>query len=47
METYEWLRRRIRMYIRKSWKKPTKKKANLIKSGIPNGDAYEWGKTRL
>ncbi len=33
-ETDEWLRRRIRMCIWKSWKKPKTKVANLIKCGI-------------
>ena len=30
-----WLRRRIRMYIWKQWKKPTTKFRNLVKLGIP------------
>ena len=42
----EWLRRRIRMCIWKDWKKVKTKVTNLIKCGINNGKAYEWGNTR-
>ena len=41
METDEWLRRRIRMSIWKSWKKPKTRIANLIKCGIPKREVYE------
>ena len=47
METDEWLRRRIRMCIWKSWKNIKTRIANLIKRGIHKGKAYEWGNTRL
>lgn len=43
----EWLRRRLRMYIWKQWKKPRTKVQNLRKLGIPEGQAYQWGNTRL
>ena len=43
----EWLRRRIRMYIWKQWKKPKTKVTNLKKLGIPEEKAYMWGNTRL
>jgi len=43
----EWLRRRIRMYIWKQWKKPRTKVENLRKLGIPEWQAYQWGNTRL
>lgn len=43
----EWLRRRIRMYIWKQWKKPRTKVHNLRKLGIPEWQAYQWGNTRL
>ena len=43
----EWLRRRIRMYIWKQWKKPRTEIANLRKLGIPADKAYQWGNTRL
>ena len=35
-----WLRRRLRMYIWKQWKKPRTKYRNLIKLGIP--EKYAW-----
>lgn len=43
----EWLRRRLRMYIWKQWKKPRTRIANLKKLGIPEWQAYQWGNTRL
>ena len=43
----EWLRRRIRMYIWKQWKKPRTKVANLKKLGIPADKACQWGNSRL
>ncbi|MDU0331791.1 group II intron reverse transcriptase/maturase [Paenibacillus barengoltzii] len=43
----EWLRRRLRMYIWKQWKKPRTKVQNLRKLGIPEWQAYQWGNTRL
>jgi len=46
-EWNEWLRRRMRMYIWKQWKKPRTKVQNLRKLGIPDWQAYQWGNTRL
>lgn len=46
IETDEWLRRRIRMCIWKSWKKTKTKVANLIRCGIEKCQAYQWGSTR-
>jgi len=43
----EWMRRRIRMYIWKQWKKPRTRVKNLTKLGIPEWQAYQWGNTRL
>lgn len=43
----EWLRRRFRMYIWKQWKMPRTKVQNLRKLGVPEGQAYQWGNTRL
>ncbi|WP_152380384.1 group II intron reverse transcriptase/maturase [Paenibacillus brasilensis] len=43
----EWLRRRMRMYIWKEWKKPRTKVRNLRNLGVPEGQAYPWGNTRL
>ena len=47
LETDEWLRRRIRMCIWKTWKKQKTKVANLIKCGIAEWQACQWGNTRL
>lgn len=47
MNWNQWLRRRIRMYIWKQWKKPRTRVAALRKLGIPDLQAYEWGNTRL
>lgn len=43
----EWLRRRLRMYIWKQWKKPGTRVRNLRKLGIPEWQAYQWGNSRL
>ena len=47
MSWNEWLRRRLRMYIWKQWKKPRTRVMNLKKLGIPEWQAYQWGNTRL
>ena len=39
-EWNSWLRRRIRMYIWKQWKKPRTRLRNLLKLGIP--EKYAW-----
>lgn len=41
-----WLRRRIRMYIWKQWKKPKTRVENLKKLGMPEWQAYRNGNTR-
>ena len=41
-----WLRRRIRMYIWKQWKKPKTRAQNLIKLGMEPWKAYRNGNTR-
>ena len=46
-ETDEWLRRRIRMCIWKTWKRVKTRIVNLKKCGIPHWKAYQWGNTRL
>ncbi|WP_412177963.1 group II intron maturase-specific domain-containing protein [Paenibacillus terrae] len=40
----EWLRRRMRMYIWKGWKKPKTKVQNMRKLGIPERQAYQMRK---
>ena len=42
----EWLRRRIRMYIWKQWKKPKTRVQNLLKLGIPEWAACICGNSR-
>lgn len=46
-ETDEWLRRRIRMCIWKSWKNVKTRVSNLKKCGALAWQAYQWGNTRL
>ena len=41
-----WLRRRIRMYIWKQWKKPKTRVQNLIRLGMEPWKAYRDGNTR-
>ncbi|WP_137665143.1 group II intron reverse transcriptase/maturase [Enterococcus hulanensis] len=41
-----WLKRRIRQYIWKQWKKPKTRRKNLIRLGIDHRKAYEWSNTR-
>lgn len=44
-EIDQWLRRRIRMCIWKSWKRCKTRIRNLIRCGIDKRKAYEWGNT--
>ena len=44
-EIDKWLRRRLRMCIWKSWKKPRTRVSNLIRCGIAKWQAYQWGNT--
>lgn len=41
-----WLRNRIRYCIWTDWKKPERKRKNLIRLGVNQGDAYAWSRTR-
>lgn len=43
----EWLRNRIRYCIWHDWKKPERKRKNLIRLGINKDDAYAWSRTRM
>ena len=45
-DTNKWLRRRIRMYLWKQWKKPSARHRNLKMLGIPGDKAWEWANTR-
>ena len=41
-----WIRRRLRMYIWKQWRKPRTRVRNLIKLGMPEWQAYRNGNSR-
>ncbi|MCD8433638.1 group II intron reverse transcriptase/maturase [Tenacibaculum finnmarkense genomovar ulcerans] len=43
----EWLRNRLRYCIWHDWKKLERKRKNLIRLGIDNGQAYAWSRTRM
>ena len=42
-----WLRNRLRYCIWHHWKKPERKRKNLIRLGIDQGQAYAWSRTRM
>lgn len=42
-----WLRNRLRYCIWTDWKKPERKRKNLIRLGIPHWQAYAWSRTRM
>jgi len=42
----EWLRNRLRYCIWKDWKKPERKRKNLIRLGVDPDHAYAWSRTR-
>jgi RNA-directed DNA polymerase len=46
-ELDRWLRNRLRYCIWEDWKKPERKRKNLIRLGITNGQAYAWSRTRM
>ena len=43
----EWLRNRLRYCIWTDWKKPERKRKNLIRLGIKQGQAYAWSRTNM
>lgn len=43
----EWLRNRLRSCIWHDWKKPERKRKNLIRLGVEKGMAYAWSRTRM
>ena len=43
----EWLRNRLRYCIWHDWKKPERKRKNLIRLGIKKGTSYAWSRTRM
>ncbi len=42
-----WLRNRLRYCIWHAWKKPERKRKNLIRPGIDRHQAYAWSRTRM
>jgi RNA-directed DNA polymerase len=42
-----WLRNRLRYCIWEDWKKPERKRKNLIRLGIHYSQAYAWSRTRM
>ena len=46
-ELDSWIRNRLRYCMWKDWKKPDRRKKNLIRLGISNGQAYAWSRTRM
>jgi len=42
----EWLRHRLRYCIWHDWKKPERKRKNLIRLGVDQDHAYAWSRTR-
>ena len=42
-----WLRNRLRYCIWEDWKKPERKRKNLIRLGVTQGQAYAWSRTRM
>ena len=43
----EWLRNRLRYCIWHHWKKPERKRKNLIRLGIDQNHAFAWSRTRM
>jgi group II intron reverse transcriptase/maturase len=42
-----WLRNRLRYYIWHNWKKPERKRKNLIILGVEQEMAYQWSRSRM
>lgn len=42
-----WVRNRLRYCIWKDWKKPERKRKNLIRLGVDSDQAYAWSRTRM
>ena len=42
-----WLRNRLRYCIWTDWKKPERKRKNLIRLGVEPGKAYAWSRSRM
>jgi hypothetical protein len=42
-----WIRNRLRYCIWHDWKKPERKRKNLIRLGVDHNHAYAWRRTRM
>ncbi len=42
-----WLRNRLRYYIWTEWKKPERKRKNLLRLGVDQKHSYAWSRTRM
>ena len=42
-----WVRNRLRYCIWHNWKKPERKRKNLIRLGVDQNHAYSWSRTRM
>src|SRR6266542_870320 len=42
-----WIRNRLRYCIWHNWKKPERKRKNLLRSGVDQHHAYAWSRTRM
>ena len=42
-----WVRNRLRYCIWHNWKKPERKRKNLIRLGVDHDHAYQWSRTRM
>ena len=42
-----WVRNRLRYCIWHNWKKPERKRKNLIRLGVDQSHAYSWSRTRM
>ena len=42
-----WVRNRLRYCIWHHWKKPERKRKNLIQLGVSHDNAYQWSRTRM
>ena len=43
----EWLRNRLRYCIWHDWKKPERKRKNLMRLGVEQGQAFAWSRTNM
>ncbi len=42
-----WVRKRLRYCIWKDWKKPERRRKNLLRLGVDQNHAYSWSRTRM